>query len=81
MGRNVIARGGVYDAAAVINGGSTNNAAVSLSYSNYDTEHEEGGGGVTDPGTAGDQTAAPLLDADGSPSSPVPDDRRRQRRP
>ena len=65
QGRNVLAAAGQFDVAAQQDGDTTSSAAVSLTSSNYDSENETTGGTVTDPGTAGNQTAAPLLDSDG----------------
>jgi Ca2+-binding RTX toxin-like protein len=63
--RNAIALGGMFDVSAEESGDPSSIAAVNLTASNYDTENEATGGTVTDPGTAGNQTAAPLLDTDG----------------
>ena len=66
QGRNVLATAGQFDVAAEGHSGdATSSAAVSLTASNYDSESEVDGGTVTDPGTGGNQTAAPLLAADG----------------
>jgi hypothetical protein len=53
---NVIARGS-FDLTAIATAGS---AAITLVNSNYDNENEAGGT-ITDPGTQGGQTAAPLF--------------------
>ena len=65
-GRNVIARGGTSDVLASASGDVNDHesASITLASSNYETELEEGGGTVTDPGTGGNQTAQPLLDTD-----------------
>jgi Ca2+-binding RTX toxin-like protein len=66
QGRNVLAAAGQFDVAADGHAGdATSSAAVSLTASNYDSQSELDGGTVTDPGTGGNQTAAPLLATDG----------------
>jgi hypothetical protein len=57
--RNVIASGGIADAGAFTAGAGT--ATTTLDYSNYDTEAEDLGGSVTNPGTLNNQTAPPLF--------------------
>jgi hypothetical protein len=77
---NSILRGDVQDVSAEADPASSN-VTVNLVRSNYDSESETGLGvaGVTDPGTAGNQTAEPLLvnDAGGDfrqrPGSPTID--------
>ena len=63
--RNVIARGGSADVAADTGGLPNTTVTVNLTNSNYGTELEKQGGTVTDPGTGTNQTATPLLAADG----------------
>jgi hypothetical protein len=64
-GRNVIADGSTADVNGDAQGMPPFSVTVNLTSSNYDSESELSGGQVTDPGTNGNQTATPLLAADG----------------
>lgn len=57
--KSVIARGQTTDVATVQDAGAT--TTVTLSYSNFATTDVTGGGTVTAPGTANNQTAAPIF--------------------
>jgi hypothetical protein len=62
IGTNVIARGGFRDVITGASGGST--STVTLANSNFATTDTTSGGTITQAGTNGNQTAAPLLSAD-----------------
>ena len=60
-GVNVIARGGATDAKASDDGSLDASGTVTLANSNFSTRDESGASTVTDPLTAGNQTAPPLF--------------------
>jgi hypothetical protein len=63
--RNVVADGPAADVAGDAQGAPASSVTVNLTSSNYASEEELNGAQITDPGTNGNQTAAPLLAPDG----------------